>query len=76
MERAGFKIKRKKLRAILQAKLTNDAQGTGIYLDKTGAGWVELFPWLWATVRLTDRGWLVMTFEVWDGSYKREEATG
>jgi len=69
-ERAGVKIKRKKLAGNIRRKLTTAVQGTGMYLDKTGAGWLEIHPWLWAAVRLTNHGWLVTTFINW--KHKKE----
>lgn len=71
LERSGMKVKRKKLARAVRRKLTGVIQGSGMYLDKTGAGWLEMFPWLWAAVRLTDHGWLVTTFINWN---QKEEA--
>jgi len=64
-ERSGIKIKRSKLIALLQAKL-NNALALGLELDHTGAGWLEITPVLWATVRLGTDGWVVTTFTRWD----------
>jgi hypothetical protein len=65
-ERAGIKINKAKLAKLLRWKLTEGARGAGLYLDATGAAWVEVFSWLWAVARLTDEGWVVTTFVVWD----------
>lgn len=72
MERAGLKLSKKHVRRIIQAKLTNDARSDGIYLDDTGATWVEVTTWLWAVARHDRKGWVVATFTVWDGSSKRK----
>ncbi|MEG6615369.1 hypothetical protein V6C27_02850 [Peptococcaceae bacterium 1198_IL3148] len=63
-ERAGIKIKRDKLTKLLTAKL-NTALAVGLKIDHTGAGWLMLDQWLWANVRVTDRGWVVTTFINW-----------
>jgi len=70
IERSGIRIKRGKLIDQLRYKL-NAAISTGLPLDDTGAGWLEITPLLWATVRLKDNGWLVTTFTSWE---EREEA--
>lgn len=75
-ERAGIRVSRKKIMGRLRSRLTDMARSEGIHLDPTGAGWVEVYPWLWATVRLTERGWLVMTFTVWDSLLPEREKTG
>ena len=75
-ERVGIKLSHKKLVRKLKGRLTALAQSDGIHLDHTGACWVEVYPWLWATVRLTERGWLVMTFTVWDSMLPEREQTG
>ena len=64
-ERAGISVKRTKLINVLTGKL-NGALAVGLALDSTGAGWLEVTPWLWATVRLTNMGWLVATFTAWE----------
>lgn len=64
-ERVGIPLSRKHVARKIQARLTELARSDGIYLDRTGACWVEVYPWLWATVRLMDRGWMVTTFTVW-----------
>lgn len=72
-ERAGVPVKKSKLMRALQIRLTSLAQSDGIRLDKTGAGRVKVYPWLYAAVRMTDRGWLVMTFLFGDESEGRYE---
>lgn len=64
-ERSGSGMKRRKLTRLLTAKL-NGALAVGLALDHTGAGWLEVTPWLWATVRLEAAGWVVVTFIAWD----------
>ncbi|KJS16306.1 MAG: hypothetical protein VR69_09575 [Peptococcaceae bacterium BRH_c4b] len=64
-ERSGIEIKRTKLINVLTGKL-NGALAVGLVLDHTSAGWLEVTPWLWATVRLTNMGWLVATFTAWE----------
>lgn len=61
-ERSTIKVKRSKLVGLLQVKL-NNALTFGLRLDKTGAGKLEIYPGLCATVRITDHGWLVATFK-------------
>ena len=63
-ERTGIKIKRGKLEQLLQAKL-NNAIAVGLELDHTGAGWLEITPVVWATVRLGFAGWVVTTITGW-----------
>lgn len=58
-ERGGRK-KRTKLVNLITAKL-NESLGPGLVVDRTGAAWVEVKPWLWASLRLTDIGWIVTT---------------
>lgn len=66
-ERAGIKISKTRLARMLRRKLTEGARGRGLYPDATGAVWVEVLPpWLWATARLTEQGWVVTTFTTWD----------
>lgn len=60
-ERAGVQLKRRKLQSLLRSKLTSKARGSGIKLDRTGAGRVEVMPGVQAVVRLTDWGWVVVT---------------
>lgn len=75
-ERANLKptpARRNKLRAFLHAKL-NNAIGVGLHLDRTGAAWIEIEQLMWASARLTDRGWVVTTVVVWGEA--REEAAG
>lgn len=64
-ERDGPQIKRSKLVGILIGKL-NEAIDLGLRLDHTGAGWIEVTPWLWATVRLGQTAWVVETITRWD----------
>ncbi len=61
-ERAGVKLSRRKVASIIKGQLTNKAQSSGIILDKTGCAWVHVLPEIRAYLRLTDRGWLVVTF--------------
>lgn len=61
-QRAGISINRKALARKIKWQLTELAMSDGIPLDHTGAGWVEVYTWLWAVVRLTDQGWVVTTF--------------
>lgn len=64
-ERNGPKTTLKKLRRHL-VYLLNEALDAGLHLDHTGAGWLEITPVLWATVRLGQTGWVVETFTRWD----------
>jgi len=64
-ERGGPTTTRIKLRRHL-VWLLNEALDAGLHLDHTGAGWLEITPVLWATVRLTDRAWVVETITRWD----------
>lgn len=66
----GIKIKRGNLVSLLRYQL-NVAISLGLPLDSTGAGWIEITPEIWATVRLTDLGWKVTTITRWD---EKEEA--
>ena len=66
-ECSGVRLTRRKLVRLLTVKL-NGTLAVGLELDHTGAGWLEVTPWLWATVRLTDAGWMAMTFISWDES--------
>lgn len=63
--RNGPKTTQKKLKRHL-VYLLNEALDAGLHLDRTGAGWLEITPVLWATVRLTDRAWVVETITRWD----------
>lgn len=66
-------IRRGKLAALLTARL-NAELGRGLHLDKTGAGWIEIEQLLWASARLTDRGWVITTVIMWGES--RDESCG
>lgn len=75
-ERAGARPSRSarnKLAMFLKAKLNNEL-ARGLHLDRTGAAWLEIESLIWASARLTDRGWVVTTVVVWGES--REEAVG
>lgn len=63
-QRVGAKLKRQELLHRVRAGLTNMARGPGIKLDSTGAGRVEVMPGVQAVVRLTERGWVVVTVEL------------
>lgn len=65
--------RKKRLATYLHSKL-NSALGVGLHLDRSGAAWIEIEQLLWASARLTDRGWVVTTVMVWGES--REEAVG
>ena len=64
-ERAKLPATERQLRRKIEGRLTELARSDGIVLDSTGACWVQVYSWLWAVVRLTSRGWLVMTFATW-----------
>jgi len=52
--------RKKRLAALLHVKL-NSGLAVGLHIDRTGAAWLEIGPQLWASARLTERGWMVMT---------------
>lgn len=63
-ERTGIRIKRSQLKRRIEGRLTAMAVTEGIQLDSEGSCGVDLYPWLWAVVKLTEVGWMVVTFKI------------
>ncbi|SFR15313.1 hypothetical protein [Desulfoscipio geothermicus] len=71
-QRSEFRASRKKLLRRLKAQI-NTQLAVGMRLDKTSAGWLEVYPGVWAAVRLKGACWMVMTFiDEWSGLAEKE----